>query len=373
MAHAGFATTEGTQSYAQAHSSVLHPEHFRQLGGLWLSSIGIGTYLGEADEATDAAYRESVAAAVRGGCNVIDTAVNYRFQRSERNIRAALDDLFAGGEVGREALAICTKGGFIPFDTHPPQGQADFTDYMRKTYFEPGVCEPKDIVANCHCMTPAYIRHELDASLENLGVETIDVYYVHNPETQLQEVSREVFLSRLRDAFESLEGAVAEGKIRSYGTATWNGYRMEPGEGEYLSLEEVLGAARAAGGEDHHFRVVQLPLNIGMPEAFSKPNQALDGETTCFLAAAAKNGVTVMTSGSILQGQAADGLPPVIGEVFPGFSTDGQRAIQFTRSAPGVAVALVGMRQMAHVIENMEVGKSPPAPFEDFIRLFREE
>ena len=168
-------------------------------------------------------------------------------------------------------------------------------------------------------MTPAYIRHELDASLANLGLDTIDVYYVHNPETQLQEVSREVFLGRLKDAFEALEGAVAEGKIRSYGTATWNGYRMSPGEGEYLSLEEVLGAARAAGGEDHHFRVVQLPLNLGMPEAFSKPNQTINGETTCFLAAAAKRGITVMTSGSILQGRAAQGLPPVIGEVFPGF------------------------------------------------------
>ena len=111
------------------------------MNGLWLSSIGIGTYLGEADEATDAAYRESVAAAVRGGCNVIDTAVNYRFQRSERSVRAALDDLFAAGEASREALVISTKGGFIPFDTHPPSGQADFTGYyLGKTYFEPGVC-----------------------------------------------------------------------------------------------------------------------------------------------------------------------------------------------------------------------------------------
>ncbi len=305
MAHAGFATTEGTQNFAKAHSTACHPEHFRQLNGLWLSSIGIGTYLGEADEATDTAYRDSVTAAVRGGCNVIDTAVNYRYQRSERSIRAALDDLFASGEVGREALVISTKGGFIPFDTHPPSGPADFMDYTRRTYFEPGVCVPQDIVANCHCMTPAYIRHELEASLVNLGLDTIDIYYVHNPETQLQEVSREVFLARLRDAFETLEEAVAEGKIRNYDTATWNGYRVSPEEGEYLSLEEVLGVARQAGGENHHFRVVQLPLNLGMPEAFSKPNQTLGAERTCFLAAAAKSGITTMTSGSILQGRAA--------------------------------------------------------------------
>ncbi len=373
MAHAGFATAEGTRRYAEAHSSTAHPEHFRRSNGLWLSSIGIGTYLGEADEATDAAYRASVAAAVRGGCNVIDTAVNYRFQRSERSVGAALSDLFASGEARREELVVSTKGGFIPFDTHPPQGQGDAIEYLRKTYFEPRVCAPADIAAGCHCMTPAYLRHELEASRANLGLETIDVYYVHNPETQLQEVARPVFLQRLRDAFSALEEAVAEGKIGVYGTATWNGYRLEPDESEYLSLAEVLEAARAAGGENHHFRAVQLPLNLGMPEAFSRPNQSLDGEQTSFLAAAARSGISVMTSGSILQGRAAHGLPPVVGEVFPGFSTDAQRAIQFTRSAPGVAVALVGMRGLEHVVENMGVAQTPPAPFEDFIRLFREE
>jgi len=78
-----------------------------------------------------------------------------------------------------------------------------------------------------------------------------------------------------------------------------------------------------------------------------------------------------MTSGSILQGQAARGLPPAVAEVFAGFETDAQRAIQFTRSAPGVGVALVGMRQKAHVVENMEVAKRAPASFDEFIRLFR--
>ena len=85
----------------------------------------------------------------------------------------------------------------------------------------------------------------------------------------------------------------------------------------------------------------------------------------------ARNGITVMTSGSILQGRAADGLPPAVGEAFPGFGTDAQRALQFARSAPGVGVALVGMSQKGHVRENMEVAARPPATFEEFVRLFR--
>jgi len=80
-----------------------------------------------------------------------------------------------------------------------------------------------------------------------------------------------------------------------------------------------------------------------------------------------------MTSASILQSRLARNLPPVLKDHLPNLRTDAQRAIQFTRSAPGVGVALVGMRQKAHVEENMKVARRPPATFEEFIRLFRRE
>ncbi len=373
MPHAGFATPEGTALYRDSFAEKVHPAHFRELGGVWMSSIGIGTYLGEADEETDRAYRESVAAAVRLGCNVIDSAINYRFQRSERSVGAALADLFAAGAARREDIVLTTKGGFLPFDGAPIQSQEEFGRYLQTNYFGPGHCAPGDIAANCHCMTPPYLRHELEASLGNLGVETVDIYYLHNPETQLSGISREIFLDRLTAAFGEMERFVEEGKIRCYGTATWAGYRAKPMDKEYLSLEEVVGAAEAAGGAGHHFRVVQLPLNLGMPEILSNPNQRIENQMVSFLEAASRFGIVVMTSGSILQGQAARGLPPIVSEVFPGFETDAQRAIQFTRSAPNVGVALVGMRSDQHVRENMEVSKQPPASIEDFMKLFGKE
>ena len=373
MAYSGSATREGTSSYRDSLSGKAEPRHFRELQDVWMSSVGIGTYLGEADEAADAAYRGSVAEAVRLGCNVIDTALNYRFQRSERSVGRALEDLIGAGEAKREQIVLCTKGGYIPFDGTPPQTCEEYLGYLESTYFGPGVCRPDDIVANCHCMTPDFLRHSLETSLRNLGVEAVDVYHVHNPEFQLQEISREVFLMRLRNAFTELEKAVDEGKIRCYGTATWNGYRADPAAADYLSLDEVLQAALEAGGPGHHFRVVQLPLNLGMPEAFANPNQRIDEQRVSFLAAAARNGITVMTSGSILQGRASRGLPPVVDQVFPGFETDAQRAIQFARSTPGVGVALVGMSHVEHVRENLRVAARPPATFEEFIRLFRRE
>ena len=84
-------------------------------------------------------------------------------------------------------------------------------------------------MAACHCIAPGYIRHQLEASLASLGVRAVDIYYLHNPEQQLDEIEPDVFLSRLRAAFEALEAAVGEGKVGVYGTATWTGYRAPSG------------------------------------------------------------------------------------------------------------------------------------------------
>src|ERR1700733_8221230 len=103
----GCATAPGTLRYAARFQGRAAAGHFREIrGGLVLSSIGIGTYLGEADEATDGAYVDAVVAAVQGGVNVVDSAINYRFQRSERSVGAALRDLFDKG-YGRDEIMVC--------------------------------------------------------------------------------------------------------------------------------------------------------------------------------------------------------------------------------------------------------------------------
>jgi aryl-alcohol dehydrogenase-like predicted oxidoreductase len=127
-------------------------------------------------------------------------------------------------------------------------------------------------------MTPAYLENQLTRSLENLGLETIDIYYVHNPETQLEAVPSDEFKSRLRAAFEFLERAVQDGRVGCYGTATWNGYRQQQGSRGYLSLAEMTQIARDVGGEGNHFRVIQLPYNLAMPEALTNANQIVDSE-----------------------------------------------------------------------------------------------
>ncbi len=363
----GSATKEGTDRYRNRFEGKIPSGHFHQSQGLWLSSIGIGTYLGNHDAETDRLYHAAVVRAVESGCNVIDSAINYRFQRSERSIGTALKELATKG-FERDEVVVATKGGFIPYDSEPPK---DIRSYFDETFVKPGIAQFSDVVAGCHCMTPKYLLNQLDCSLRNLDLERVDVYYVHNPEMQLGKIAREEFNERLLRAFEALEGAVSAGKIAVYGTATWNAYRNPPTAKDYLSLADVVELAMKAGGENHHFKVIQLPLNLGMTEALSLTNQKIQGEEVTVLVAAQALGITVMCSASVLQGQLTRNLPSIIGDTFGGLETDGQRALQFVRSTPGATTALIGMKQIQHVEENLKTAQVSPASWEQYSKLFQ--
>jgi len=203
-----------------------------------------------------------------------------------------------------------------------------------------------------------------------MGIECVDVYYIHNPESQLSAVSRAEFERRLHAVFEQLENARADGSIQYYGAATWNGFRVADNARDYLSLERMIELAREAGGPEHGFRFIQLPFNLAMPEALVSDNQSLAGAHVSVLEAARALGVTVVASASILQGKVAHNLPETIRKPLGSLSTDAQTAIQFVRSTPGVTTALVGMSRRAHVEENLQLVRVPPATPEDYRRLF---
>jgi aryl-alcohol dehydrogenase-like predicted oxidoreductase len=181
MIISGSATPEGTARYRERFKDRTALDHFRQQQNLTLSSIGIGTYLGNPDEETDARYTEALVRAVQMGSNVIDTAANYRFQRSERAVGEALRRLTEQEGFFRNQIVICTKGGYLPFDGTPPR---DIRRYVEETFVKPGIAGFEDIVGGSHCMTPSYLTNQLEQSLRNMNLDVIDVYYVHNPESQ---------------------------------------------------------------------------------------------------------------------------------------------------------------------------------------------
>ncbi len=369
MSHA---TPEATAAYRQRFAGTTADQHFRPAQGLWMSSIGLGSYLGDTDTKTDAGYQAAVQRAAELGCNVFDTAANYRQGRSELSFGRALAELMADDKWSRAEFIVTTKGGYLPFETGMPRSQREFQEYLETTFVQPGICKLEDFVQSQHCMTPGYLQNQLDNSLRKLQLDCIDVYYIHNPESQFAEVARDEFYVRLRAAFEFLESAVADGKIARYGTATWSGYRTQSSSRDYLSLERVVATAQAVAGENHHCQVVQLPFNLAMPEALTLGNQTVNGQAMSLLEAANELGVTVMASASMLQARLAAGLPETIAEAFPGLQTDAQRAIQFTRSAPGITTALIGMSQVAHVEENLALAQINPASQQEFLRLFEQ-
>jgi len=361
----GHATAEGTERYMERFPE-LDPEHFRLAQGMTMSSIGIGTYLGAPTPEYDQRYHDSVMLAVGSGCNVIDTAINYRFQRSERAIPGALRELLTKG-FQRDEIVVCTKGGFLPFDGDFPKNPRQ---WVQETLIDTGVITLDDIVGGAHCMTPDYIRHQVAQSLRNLQVETIDIYYIHNPETQLSELPEEEFYHRLEQAFIALEGEVAAGRICCYGTATWDGYLSQIENGELMSLERVTECARHAGGEGHHFRFIQLPVNLATPDALTRVNQTVNKMQMTPLEAASSLNLAAVASASLLQAQLTRGLPVTVQMAIPGVNKDAARALQFTRSAPGVTTALVGMSSTEHVRENLDLATLPPMHDQDFGILF---
>jgi len=368
----GRATAEATERYSNRFPQLRAAGHFRRsenvlgVSDLWLSSIGLGTYLGEPDDATDEAYVDAIVTALRSGINLLDTAINYRHQRSERNIRAALAQLFRTGELSRDEVFICTKAGYLSLDGGMPE---DPRGYFAREYIEPGILDPKQLAGGMHCMAPAYLENQIERSRRNLGVDTIDLFYIHNPESQLSEVSRNVFHQRLRQAFIMLEEQVKAGKLRYYGLATWNGFRTAEDARDHLNLFAIAKLAQEAGGERHHFRFVQLPFNLAMTEAYALTNQISGKEKMPLLSAASRLGITVIGSATLYQARLTHGLPEFVGQTL-GMNSDSENAIQFSRSTPGLTSSLIGMRHKEHVQSNLKPASIPIAPFEQWTKLF---
>jgi aryl-alcohol dehydrogenase-like predicted oxidoreductase len=363
------ATANGTAAYAERFGGKTAPSHFRKLGDLTVGSIGIGTYLGRHEDDVDASYERALITAIRLGCNHIDTAINYRCMRSEKAIGRALEKLFEASLFSRDELVVATKGGYVPFDGEPP---ANIRAYIRTSYIEPGIVEEDSLVGGCHAMTPRFLEKQITRSLENLRLETIDLYYLHNPEVHRAVLPKNLFHDRMKRAFSLLEEEVARGRIARYGVSSWEAFRAEPSSPVYLCLEELVELAEKIAGSGHHFAAIQFPFNAAMMEAYAQVSQQLGGETVSAVDGAARLGLGVTASAPLLQGRLLKQFPEFLARGLKDLASNAERSIQFVRSIPGIAVVLVGMGRETHVVENLSLGRRPPLSEEELFRLFGE-
>ena len=313
-----------------------------------LSRLGIGTALGDPSDDQDLAYDRAIRRAIGLGVTHIDTAINYRCQRSERVIGRALREM--GSDV--PPLTITTKGGYLPLEAPLPATREEYRAYVKREYLDTEIVGTAELVAGGHCIAPRFLRDQIERSIANLGVGTISIYYIHNPEQQLDAVSREEFDNRMHAAFAALEGCVSDGLIGSYGCATWNGLRVAPEAQNHVSIESLVATARNVAGDEHHLSTVQMPVNLGMTEGIRMATQIVNGQPRTALEAADAMELDMIVVAPLMQGRLAHDLPGTAREAFPEAETDAACALTFVQMLPSVASVVVGMRDVRHVEEN---------------------
>ncbi|KAG2500333.1 hypothetical protein HYH03_001909 [Edaphochlamys debaryana] len=344
---------------------------------LKLSTLGVGTYLGNPDHRTDDLVAAAVIESVLNGWNVIDTASNYRYGHAETAIGSALDALLSGGaaqdflqeheygsDTTRDMLFIATKAGYTD-------------EAFVKRLVEDRVIARHDVV-NGHCLAPAYVNASVHASLRRMNLATVDLVYLHNPaEAQLQTAGKSAFAQKMTEAFRALEALRTAGAVRYYGVATWDCFRVPPTDAGHLELEDVVAWAKAAaGGGASGLVAIQLPVNADMVEAWSEPWQSVNNESMTLLQAAEKLGVKVFTSGPLGEGdlvsQAKGRLDGVFG--LRDLPATAQKLLQLARSTPGLPMvaALVGHKAQENVVGNVAISRISPIKPADFLQTIND-
>ncbi|MCA9618351.1 MAG: aldo/keto reductase, partial [Myxococcales bacterium] len=287
---AGRATQLGTARYVRRFVDRF-PEGYGKLGKSELSvaRLGFGGY--RVDDG-DPTFRKALVAALEGGANLIDTSSNYTGGGSERLVGSVLGELLDGGVIQRDEIVVVSKLGYA-------QGDNLALARARAAAGRPFPEMVEHDEACWHCIHPEWLDDQLERSLERLGLVTLDVCLLHNPEYffaaaaregAVDEAVRDRFYDRVERAFAWLEEQVAEGRIGAYGVSS-NTVAQDPKEDpQATELPRFLQAARAAGGNGHHFRVLQLPLNLIESQA-ALPHEG-DGAT--LLARAEDAGLAVL-------------------------------------------------------------------------------
>jgi aryl-alcohol dehydrogenase-like predicted oxidoreductase len=368
-----YATKEGTFSYLKQFPKY-SKDFYRFDGDVFVSSLGLGTFRKEPyrEENYIVNYKDSVKLAVFNGMNLIDTAINYRYQISEREIGEALQELFEEGKANREQVVITSKGGFLPLDFPFPENPYK---WISENIIDAGFATKEDIIVDQHCMTPEYLRWSVEQSLQNLKLETIDIFFLHNPEMQLGYIDYKTLKKKIKKSFELFEKFVTEGKIRNYGIASWNGFLYEDTHDEYISLKDMVEIAQEVGGKNHHFKYIQSPYNLGKPEAYNFSNQmGPDGKYYTLMQAVQGYGLKMMASSSLLQANVFKRkFDSKVGELLGTKElNDVASALQFARMG-NVVSALFGAVDPKHVADNLTLAYIPNTSKENMGQLFGEK
>ncbi|MEG2787811.1 MAG: aldo/keto reductase [Romboutsia sp.] len=297
----GCANIQGTIEYFNKQNST---ENWNITNDRYsYSKLGLGTFIGDFSDENSRLFRESIKYALLNGINFIDTAINYRGMRSERDIGIAITKLIEDGLINRNQFIISSKAGIIPGD-----GEIMFRpiNYMNEKLIDTGILSKEDVYMEetlWLTMNPKYFEHALEVSRKHLNLETIDIYYMHELELSMKHYGAKEFYRRLKDIIVAYENMVSEGKIKEYGMATWDAFQLNPNHEQYISLEKVMEVVESVTTK-HHFKHLMLPINIENRECVEYKNQNYKQSKLSIVECASKYDIAVHVSGPLGQGKA---------------------------------------------------------------------
>lgn len=335
----GFADLYGTKDYfMNIHKSdnwIAKNDRF------CYSKLGLGTYIGDFSDEHSRLFREAITFALLNGINFIDTAINYRGMRSERDLGLVLTKLIEEGIIKRNQVVISSKAGIIPGD-----GEIMLrpVDYLKEKLLDTGILDSEDVYIEETLrltMSPKYFNYALDISRKHLNLETIDIYYIHEIELSMKHYGPEEFYRKLKGIITAYENMVSEGKIREYGMATWEAYQLNPGEDRYISLEKVMEVVESVT-PNHHFKHLMVPVNLNMKECVENKSQSYKGEKLSIIECAEKFGLDVHVSGPLGQGEAAN-------------NSTVKEYLTYLVNESGCCSYFIGSKRIEHIKENMEI------------------
>ena len=204
-------------------------------GGLSISRLGVGTaplgglFSPVADHEVDGV----ISRGIELGLTYFDTAPFYGNGSSERRIGQRLR------EVPRSSFRISTKVGrlLVPTESIEPTGYFDL--------------DPFNPVFD---YSASGIRKSLEESLERLGLDSVDILYIHDPDDYLDQA--------INDAYPELDKMRSEGLVSSIGVGT-NLAEI----GARFVRETDIDVALVAG---RYTLLDQIALEDFLPEALSR-------------------------------------------------------------------------------------------------------
>lgn len=264
-------------------------------------------------------------------------------------------------DFARGELFVSSRIGFLQEDADLGVDSED----LKAILMEKGVIRDGEVVGNM-CYGGKFLEWQLERSRENLGLETVDLVNLHNPENFLGAMGHADLYDLIGKAFRTLEDARQDGKLKNYGVSSYMAFRSL---GKYyLSLQKLTEIAENSAGKDNGFKFINLPINITMPESFIEKTQMQDPTspptegltTTPFensistLKLAEKLGLNVIATSPLMGGYLMG--TPLPADVFNVRYIAGKH-VNFARSLPFDCIKsiVVGMKRNRHVKMNLQV------------------